>query len=316
MSPESGGAGSRAAGIGRARPPAGTDLPPAGFLLLAGLTLFWGLNWPFMKLALDEIPVWTFRTICLLAGGGALLLIAKLGGRRVALTAAELPALAFCALFNIIGWHLLSAYGVSLMEAGRASIIAYTMPVWAALLSVPVLGEAFTWRKVGALLLGMAGMALLVGPDFLALGRAPLGALLMLAAAVSWATGTVLIKRIAWQASVTTVVGWQLLIGALPIGLGMVLFEGPPRLGEISALAWGATVYVVAFPIIFCHWAYFSVVRLFPASLAAIGTLLIPVIGVLSSALVLGEVLGLREILALFLVCAALAVVLLQPSAR
>ena len=289
-------------------------LPPTGFLLLVGLTLFWGLNWPFMKVALAEIPVWTFRSICLLAGGAGLLLFARLGGQRVRLRRAELPPLLFSALFNVIGWHLFSAYGVSQMEAGRASIIAFTMPVWAALLSVPVLGETFGWRKASALVLGMAGLGLLIGSDAVALGRAPLGGLCMLGAAISWAIGTVVIKRVAWQTSALTTVGWQLLVGAVPLVLGMALLEGWPALHHVSAGALAATAYIIAFPMLFCQWAYFSVVRLFPASLAAIGTLMIPVLGVLSSALIVGESIGLSEIFALLLVCSALAAVLIQPK--
>ncbi|MDH3596586.1 MAG: EamA family transporter, partial [Rhodospirillales bacterium] len=64
------------------------------------------------------------------------------------------------------------------------------------------------------------------------------------------------------------------------------------------------------------HWAFFQIVRLFPAALAAIGTLAIPVVGVFASALVLGEAVGVRELTALTLVCGALAVVLGLPAIR
>lgn len=53
----------------------------------------------------------------------------------------ELAPLLLCATLNIVGWHLLSAWGVSMMPAGRASIIAFTMPAWTALLGVFVLGD-------------------------------------------------------------------------------------------------------------------------------------------------------------------------------
>ncbi len=65
---------------------------------------------------------------------------------------------------------------------------------------------------------------------------------------------------------------------------------------------------------VFCHWAWFTVVRIFTAAIAAIGTLAIPIVGVFSSGLVLGELIGLREISALAFVCAALAVVLVLPA--
>ena len=290
-------------------------LPASGFILLAGLTFFWGANWPAMKIALDEIPVWTFRTICLFAGGGGLLLLAKLSGQRLRVPRAEIRPLLLCALFNIIGWHLFSGYGVSNMEAGRASIIAFTMPLWAALLGRPVLGEPLTARKLVGLALGMAGLALLIGPDIGIVGRFPIGAACMLGAAMTWGTGTVMVKRYAWSLSTTVLVGWQLLAGAVPVTIGMFLIEGTPDLGGVSSAALLATLYCIALPMLFCHWAYFKVVRIFPASIAAIGTLAIPVVGVISSALVLGEAIGLAEIAALALVCSALAVVLLRPAA-
>ncbi len=70
-----------------------------------------------------------------------------------------------CVVFNILGWHLFSGYGVSMIEAGRASIIAFTMPVWAALFSRFVLGEALTGTKLLGLALGIVGLAVLIGPD-------------------------------------------------------------------------------------------------------------------------------------------------------
>jgi drug/metabolite transporter (DMT)-like permease len=291
-------------------------LPPRGFLLLAGLTLFWGGNWPALKVALGEIPVWPFRSYCLIVGGSALLALVKLSGRSIRVPSSEIKPLLLCACFNVIGWHLLSGYGISLIEAGRASIIAFTMPIWAVLLSRFVLGEALTGSKVLGLLFGMAGLAVLIGPDLRSLGAAPLGAGFMVAAAVSWALGTVLLKRVRWTISVGTLAGWQLLIGAVPITLGAVAFEAFPNPADLSLPALGALLYILAFPMVFCQWAWFSVVRLFPAAIAAIGTLAIPIVGVLSSGLLLGEPVGPRELAALALVCAALAVVLVLPGLR
>ena len=291
-------------------------LPPLGFLLLAGLTLFWGGNWPAMKIVLGEIPVWPFRSMCLIAGGVALLTISRLSGRSIRVPTSEIRPLLVCVVFNILGWHLLSGYGVSLIEAGRASIIAFTMPVWAALLGRFVLGEALTPAKLFGLLLGIAGLAVLIGPDLRGLGAAPLGAALMLGAAVSWAMGTVVMKRYRWTIPVATLAGWQLLIGAVPITLGALAFDEFPNPADLSLPALGALLYILTFPMVFCHWAWFSVVRLFPAATAAMGTLAIPIVGVLSSGLLLGEPVGLRELAALALVCSALAVVLVLPGLR
>ncbi len=292
------------------------DLPRAGFLLLAALTLFWGLNWPAMKLVLNEIPVWPFRTICVTAGGLGLLLITRMAGQSIRVPRAEIRPLLLCCLFNVVGWHLLTGYGLSLIEAGRAAIIAFTMPLWAALLSALWLREPLTWRILAGLALGMLGLAVLIGSELVILTTAPLGSLFMLGAAVSWAVGTVATKAFSWSISTGTLVSWQLILGAVPIGIGTLLVGDLPAWSEVSATALLALLYVIALPMLFCQWAYFSVVRLFPATIAAIGTLAIPVVGVLSSALVLGEAITLQEVSALVLVCAALGLVLLPATRR
>ena len=68
--------------------------------------------------------------------------------------------------------------------------------------------------------------------------------------------------------------------------------------------------YIILFPMIYCHWAYFSLVRIFPASIAAISTLAIPVVGVFSSYLILNEPFGMSEFVALIFVVTALAIAL------
>lgn len=305
------------AGKGAARGGAqGGTLPRSGFLLLAALTLFWGLNWPAMKIGLSEIPVWTYRTICVLGGGLGLLAILLVTRQSVRVPRREIGPLLFCGCFTMLGWMLLTGYGLTLIEAGRASIIAFTMPVWAAILSALVLGERLTRRKLLALAVGIAGLAVLVGPDLVVFQKAPLGALFMLGAAVSWAIGTVATKAFDWMISTATLIAWQLIAAAVPIGLGTLLFEAPTDWGGLSAAAILATAYTLALPMLFCQWAYISVVRLFPATIAALGTLAIPAVGVLSSALLLGEPAGLREILSLVLVCAALGLVLLVRQER
>jgi drug/metabolite transporter (DMT)-like permease len=292
----------------------GEELPATGFLLLAGLTLFWGANWPAMKIALDALPVWTFRSVCLVGGGLGLLLLARLGGRSLRVPERERAPLALVALFNVVGWHLCSGYGVSLLPASRAVIVAFTMPLWATLFSCVILGEPLTRAKLTGLALGMAGLAALIGPDLKALGSVPLGAVMMLGAAISWAAGTVLIKRFTWTLGSAALAGWQLLLAAVPIVPGALLIDGLPDTASFTTPVLLAVAYVLLLPMIFCQWAYFQLVRIFPAGIAAIGTLAIPAVGVFSSALILGEALGLREFLALGLVCTALGVVLL-PSA-
>lgn len=284
--------------------------------MLASLGLFWGLNWPVMKIVLGEVTIWWFRSLSVAAGGAGLLAIAAASGMRIVPARSEIGPLLVCTLFSVLGWQIFTGYGVSLMPAGRASIIAFTMPVWAAVLSTWLLGERMTAYKVAGLALGLMGLAVLIGPDIALLRTAPLGAMFMLGAAISWAVGTVMFKKFRWISPVSSLVGWQLLLGAGVITIGALAWEPLPDPRLWSTKVWLAMVYLVALPMIYCQWAYFYVVRIFPAAIAAIGTLAVPIVGVFSSALVLGEAVGWPEISAMLLICSALAVVLVLPAMR
>lgn len=299
------GAGARGGPIASAR---GLSLLTG--VLLVSLTFFWGINWPALKLAVSVAPVLDFRLICLAVGGLGLLALSAFSGLPTRIARAGIPGLLLCALFNVVGWHVFSGFGVLNLESGRAAIIAFTMPVWASLQATWLIGERLTWPRVAALLLGMIGLAVLMGEDLAAMQETPVGALCMLGAAITWGTGTALLKRFQWEISTSALAGWQLLCGFFAVlVLKLFIDEGRGWNPDASAFQWAGLIYGATVPMLYCHWAWFSLVRILPASLAAISTLAIPVIGVLSSAVILGEIVGLRELAALFLVCTALAFV-------
>ena len=287
----------------------------SGIALLAALTITWGFNWPMMKLAVLEVPPWTFRTLCVLVGGGGLLALTALTGGRIAFPARLLPPLMLVSLFNITAWHLFSAYALLYTGSGRASIIGYTMPIWASVLSVWVLHEEIGLRRILALALGMGGLGLLLAQDLGQVGATPVGALLMLGAAMSWAIGTVLIKRFAWHPMpVMALTGWQLLIGGVPIVIGWWLWEPVPDLAALSLPAALGLAYAVLVAMIFCQTVYFRMVTLVPANVAAMAVMAVPVVGVLSSAWVLGEPVGPSESIALVLVVGGLFLLVGRPA--
>ncbi len=286
-------------------------LPRSGILLLVALTLTWGVNWPMMKLALQGVQPWAFRSLCLMIGGSALLGLTRLSGGSLRLPRERLGPLVVVALFNITIWHLLSAYALLETGSGRAAIIGYTMPLWAAPLSVLLLGARLTLRQGLALLLGMAALVLLIGQDLAVVGRAPVGALLMAGAALSWALGTVLIKKFAWSGMpVLALTGWQQLLGGLPIVVGWWLLEPWPDLAALTPPQAIGLAYAIFVATIFCHAAYFTLVSLLPAHVAAISVLAVPAVGVISSAWLLGEPVGIAEACALLLVVGGLFLVI------
>jgi drug/metabolite transporter (DMT)-like permease len=166
----------------------------AGLLLLATITVLWGVNWPMMKRAVAEVPIWTFRSICLAGAGFGFLVICRLAGQSLRIPRGQLVPLLISSLFNVTIWHICSATGLVHLAASRASIIAFTMPLWAALLAVPLLGERPRIHTVVGLAIGLAGMAVLILPQHEAVLADPIGPLVMIIAAISWAIGTITVK--------------------------------------------------------------------------------------------------------------------------
>ena len=154
-------------------------LPRSMWVLLVLLTLGWGFNWPMMKLTLAEMPVWTFRGLGVATGAAGLFLIARLGSQSLRVPQAQWTRLIVTSACNVTLWNVFIGYGLTMLPAGRSAILAYSMPVWAVLLSVFILNEKLTRRRLLGLVLGMAGMALLIGGEFTAMRASPLGAILV-----------------------------------------------------------------------------------------------------------------------------------------
>ena len=285
-----------------------------GFALLVAITVIWGLNWSAIKLAVDELPVLTFSTLRLVFAGFGMLAICRAGRLPLRVPRREVRPLLILALLNVTLWHVCAAFGVSYLASGRAAILAFTMPLWAALLAVPMLGERLTWNVVAGLAIGLAAVGVLVGPDWKAIAASPLGILLMLVAAASWAAGTVYYKRVGWTMPTAVLTGWQILIGGVPVALAALWFDGGFQPSRVSLVGWLSTAFAATLPTLFCQWAWFKIVEIFPTGVAAISTLAIPVIGVASGALALGESLGPEVLGSLALVIASLCLVLLVPQ--
>ncbi len=114
----------------------------------------------------------------------------------------------------------------------------------------------------------------------------------------------------------SAVTGWMFLIGGIPIFIGALIQNRWDQVVSLSPLGAGSLIFVVLLPTLFCHWAYYKVVSIFPVSLAAIGTLAIPVVGILTSAWFLDESLEWNEIVAMLFILGALSLVLIHPAIK
>jgi drug/metabolite transporter (DMT)-like permease len=138
---------------------------------------------------------------------------------------------------------------------------------------------------------------------------------MVLGAALTWALGTVLQKRFPISMPAGPYTAWIMLLGGVPIFLGALLLEDPRALRDVGMAAWAGVLYNVVISYAFAHWAWIKLATSVPVSVFSISMLVIPVVGVLSGVVFLGERPGWAELIALVLVLGALATVI-RPRAR
>lgn len=290
-------------------------LTPLTLALVALVGILWGLNWPAVKYMLTDVPPFTLRA----AGftGGAVVLLAILCGlgHRLTPQRAEVGPIMAAGLFVLFGFNVLTALGQLFTEASRAAIIAYTMPAMTAVLASVFLGDPLTGRRVLAVLIGLAGLGVLASADLAALAASPLGPVLMLLAALSWAIGNVLVQGRQWSLTPLALTFWFFVLSlVLAWPLALWLEPGALHLPPLPVLA--VFAFHVAGPMATCYFLWAVLLRRLPATVAAISILTAPTVGVLSSILLLGEPLSWQKMLALGLIVLSIAVTLTGRARR
>jgi drug/metabolite transporter (DMT)-like permease len=271
---------------------------PKVLALLGALTLVWGTNWPLFKIALDELPVWTFRTIVLATGCLMLAGILRVRGESFAVPAGKWPALIAASAMNMFVWQIATSLAVLYIPSGHASVLAYTMPLWVALIGFVAFGQRMTGRLLAAILIGAAAVLALMLPNFQSYEQAPAGLFWGLFAAFCWAVGTFIVKRTSWPGMGLSLTFWQILISLPPVALGALVIDGLPDHWP-SAKALIATVYTGAIPNALGTAAWFALVKLLPAQVAALSSIAIPIVAIVSGMLILHEPLSALRTLAI-----------------
>ncbi len=260
------------------------------WLLLGGLVLLWGGNWPVMKIGLQHSPPFTFATLRMLTCVVTMFVVAgalkelRLPVRR------DWPFLVSAGILQMGVYIAMLTYGMQYVPAGRSSILAYTMPVWVVPGAILLLGERLNaWKGIG-FLCGIAGLMVLFNPasfdwsdstvllgNGLILGGAGIGGLVMLH-----------IRGRAWGASPLSLAPWQFLVATavvLPLAL---LLEPDAQVAWDQELFW-VIAYNGPLATAMGLWAFVVISRALPAITASMGLLAVPVVGLLLSALALGE---------------------------
>nr|WP_294525857.1 DMT family transporter [uncultured Rhodopila sp.] len=278
------------------------QIPLLGALSVVVTALGWGLNWPATKLLIAACPPLSARGVAGAVACVILFIAAALRGESLRVARPERWRLAAGALLNVTAWMGGTTAALRWLPAGQAVTLAYTMPIWVCLLNWPILGERPTFRQIAAIILGMVGIIVLVGPGSLSFERddAP-GIALALGSAMLFGLGTVFGKARPVCLGPLAFTAWQVAVGSIPLLILGLCLEAP-AFAALSLFAWAALAYTAVVSMGICYVTWFVARSRLSAPAAATGTLLTPVIGVAASSLALGDPLTAPQLVALMLV--------------
>ncbi len=278
-------------------------------LTLVILTLVWGMNWPILKIGVTGYPAITFRSISMWIGWPLLGLVLLYMKVPFKVPRKEWKELVLLATSNMFVWHVLIILAVQDLSSGRAAILGYTMPIFSAVIGVLFFRSPLRPRAwIGVALAAIAAM-LLLWHELLQLSGKPLGVLIALTAAASWALGTQQIRHTKMTAPTLTIVFWMTGMTAVVMGLLAMLFE-MDRWTQPTAITWGSIIYNALGVFVFAQAAWLSLARSLPPLASSLSVMFIPIVGVFTGAWWLSEVLHWQDWLAVLLVVAAIASVL------
>jgi drug/metabolite transporter (DMT)-like permease len=285
------------------------------FLLLAFLTLAWGLNWPVMKVGVTGFPPLFFRTVSMWLGLPVLAVVLAIQRVPFRIARRDWHELVRLSITNMIVWHILAILAVQALSSGRAAILGYTMPIFSALWGVAMFGERLRPRHVAGVVAAGLGVALLLWHEVASIAGRPLAALGMLVAAALWGLGTQQMRRTRIAAPTLAIVFWMTALSTLVMTVATFLFErdrwqlpGPPT---AMAIAYNAVlIFGLAQPI----WLVLA--RNLPPIASSMSVMLIPVLGTVSGAWWLGEALHWQDGAAIALVLVAIASVMWPTRSR
>lgn len=285
---------------------------------LATLYFVWGANFLAIALTVRTLPPLLGMSVRHLVAGGFLLawtLLRKRGGTRMG---AEqwTAAVVFGAALFLVG-HGGLAWAQQTVPSGVAALLVGSIPLWMAAIDRVAFGRRLAWPAVAGLVVGFAGLALLVDPS--GGGRIDrLGALVALVAALAWAAGSLYSQRAPLPADPLLAAGAAMAAGGVLLAVAGVAGGelSELELSSVSAESLGGLAYMIVFASLVGFSAYVWLLRVAPTSLVSTYAYANPVVAVLLGWAVLGEAITPRVLLAGAAIVAAVALIVSAGSSR
>ena len=301
--------GLNAQGLNMAAMPVLPSLTRRQLWTLIALTLVWGCNWPIMKMGVTGYPPLTFRSLSMWTGLpllGLALFFLKVPFRIPRMYWRELFILS---LFNMFIWHVLVVLAVPMLSSGRAAILGYTMPIFSAVWGVLWFQAPLRLRMWAGVAAASLGVLLLLWNELTHFAGQPLAAGMVLVSAAAWAYGTQRLRNTSIPVPTLTIAFWMTGLTTVLMTTMATIFEQsqwrmPPE-QTLWSIAYNA-VGVFAF----AQSAWLTLARGLPPVASTLSVMFIPVLGVFTGAIWLGEVLHWQDWAAVALMVVAIASVL------
>jgi O-acetylserine/cysteine efflux transporter len=263
-----------------------------GRALLVALVLIWAVSWPVIKIGVATMPpIWFACQRYAIAAACAFVFVAMRGSLRVP-AAADWRFVLVSGVLQMGAYAALTAAALTRLPPGRASVLAYSTPLWVVPLSAWWLRERITRRGLSGVVLGLTGVVIIASPAL----RQGVGPwqwqqlepyALLLGAAAAWAVTIVYVRAHRFQASTAALAPWQMLVAALmlwPLAMALDGHLPPVTIGAAAALC-----YVSPIATAFAYWAAVEVGRSVRATTMSMTLLVVPALGALLSSIVLHE---------------------------
>lgn len=284
-------------------------MPRLAWVLLAVLSLLWGGSFLSARIAAPEIPPFTLVLVRVAIAAAALNVYLAASGRRLPLdrrSVAEFAGMGF--LNNIIPFSLIF-YGTATISAGLASILNATTPILTALVfHVLTRDEKLTPNRTAGVLVGFAGVAVMLGPSALGdLGGHLLAELACVGASLGYAFSTLFARRFRGRDPATTAAGQLTAASMIALPIALVV-DRPWTLPLPSAEVVAAVLFLALFATAFAYVLFFRILTLAGSNVQLV-TFLVPATAVLLGWLILGEELDARGWAGMALIMAGLAAI-------
>jgi drug/metabolite transporter (DMT)-like permease len=294
---------------GHAKAPT-NQMTAALWLQLVALSVLWGGAFFFAGVAVKELPplLLVLMRVGIAAIALNLFLVLRGPSIRLALPFAA-PFLALALLNNIIPFSLMFA-GQTAIGAGLASVLNATTPVWTLILAGYVFRtETPAWNKLLGVVLGIAGVAVMIGPGLVAgLGGPVWAKFALIGTALSYAFAAIYARRFAALPPIIVAAG-QLTASTIimiPVALATA---GVSALATATTPVWTAVILLALLSTAFAYIIYFNLIARAGSSNASLVTLLVPVSAIILSSVFLGERLELFEIAGMALIALGLVAI-------